>query len=201
MNEVERLFHDSDSPAAYVRGYLEHVRALLSDLDADAVAAFIAELERCRAQGGTVHLLGNGGSAATASHLANDLLAVPGEPALRVWCLSDSVPVLTARGNDHGYDQVFVRQLQGRLQPADVVVAISASGRSPNVLAAVDLARARGVRTVGLCGFDGGLLVDKVDLAVQVRTAPREYGPVEGLHAVIGHVVANYLALRGAAAR
>lgn len=199
MNEVERIFQQADSPAEYVRGYLAHVQALLEQLDADVIADLIDLLERTRQAGGTVHLLGNGGSAATASHFANDLLALPGEPALRVWCLADSAPVLTARGNDHGYDQVFVRQLQGRLRRGDLVIALSASGRSPNVLAAVELARQQGVGTVGLCGFDGGRLAGAVNLAVVVRTPAGEYGPVEALHSLLGHVVANYLALRGAA--
>ncbi len=198
MSEIETIFRDSPDPAAFVRGYLDHVRQVLADLDADAIADLIQRLEQVRRDGGTVFLLGNGGSAATASHMANDLLALSTTPPLRVWCLTDSAAVLTARANDCGYDQVFTRQLRDRVGPGDLVVAISASGNSPNVLAAVDLAREAGASTFGLCGFDGGALAQRCDAALTVRTDPGEYGPVEGVHVLVEHIVANHMALAGA---
>lgn len=199
MNEIGRILGESRDSAGYARGYLDHVADVLRRLDAQAVASVIDALQAARARGATIFLVGNGGSAATASHLANDLLAVPGSPAVRAWCLADSAPVLTARANDCGYDQVFTRQLQGRIGAGDVLIAISASGASRNVLAAVDLARAAGAVTIGLCGFVGGDLAPRCDHAVLVGAQPGEYGPVEGVHAVVAHIVANHLSLRGPA--
>lgn len=197
MSEVERIFEQSGSVEAYVDGYVQHVRSLLAAIEPGVIARFIDILSAARTREATVFVLGNGGSAATASHFSNDLLALTGRPALRVWCLSDSAPVLTARANDCGFDQVFVRQLDGRVRAGDVVVAISSSGSSQNVLLAVDLARACGATTVGLCGFSGGALAHRCDHVVLVATQAGEYGPVEGVHAVLCHVVANHLMLSG----
>ena len=103
---------------------------------------------------------------------------------------------MTAIANDDGYDLVFVQQLQTNLAPGDVVVAISASGNSPNVVKAIDYANERGCRTVGLTGFDGGELARKASLNVHIPTSKGEYGPAEDGHMILDHLVGAYLARR-----
>ncbi|MDP9469693.1 MAG: SIS domain-containing protein [Chloroflexota bacterium] len=142
----------------------------------------------CRARGRTIFVLGNGGSAATASHLACDLgkgTRTEGVAPFRVVALTDNVPLLTAWANDTSYERIFAEQLATLVQPGDVVVAISASGNSPNVLAAVETAREMGATSVALSGETGGRLATLADVTVRVPAGRIEL--VEDAHLVIAH--------------
>ena len=182
----------------FVAGYLAGIQRCLAALSVDDVARLLSCLERAYAEDRQVFIIGNGGSAATASHMACDLgknLYPPSSAGsvrrLRVSSLTDNVSLLTALANDCGYDQVFSQQLAIALQPDDLVIAISASGNSPNVLEALTFARGRGARTAALLGFDGGRARDLVDVAVVVGS--RDYGQVEDLHLMLNHIVAGWL--------
>lgn len=196
MNRIEELYAEDPSPASFARGYLDYLGRVLEQLDADEIARFIAELFRARDSGGRIYFFGNGGSAATASHFVNDIAigSRSWERPFRAVCLSDNNAVLTSIANDFGYDRVFVQQLQGHLHPDDLVVAISVSGNSPNVLAAVEYARSCGVRVVSLTGFDGGRLRELADVAVHVPTNVGEYGPAEDAHMILDHLVGAFIA-------
>jgi D-sedoheptulose 7-phosphate isomerase len=163
-------------------------------------------LDAARERGSTIFLIGNGGSAATASHMANDIgldvLKKSGDArAFRVLSLTDSVPMLTAIANDEGYENVFLRQLRILYRPGDVLVAISASGNSPNVVAAAEWVRKEGGAVLGLTGFDGGRLRGLCDVAIHVETPKGAYGPVEDVHMIMDHLVAGYLSSRAVAER
>jgi D-sedoheptulose 7-phosphate isomerase len=196
MNRIEQLYAQDPSPASFARGYLDYLAEVLEQLDEDEIARFVLELVRTRDEGGLIYFFGNGGSAATASHFVNDIAigSRSWERPFRAVCLSDNDAVLTGIANDFGYDRVFVQQLQGHLRADDLVVAISVSGNSPNVLAAVEYARSCGVRVVGLTGFDGGRLRELADVAVHVPTNAGEYGPAEDAHMVLDHLVGAYIA-------
>jgi D-sedoheptulose 7-phosphate isomerase len=153
-------------------------------------------LRQARDRGSSVFILGNGGSAATAAHIAADLANAPrraGQRPMRIFSLGENAACLTALGNDDGYEHVFAKQLDNYLAPNDVVIAISASGNSPNVLRAVELAKTRGAITVALAGFTGGTLLDLVDRAVLVSSPAGAYGPVEDVHLMLGHIFTNCL--------
>jgi D-sedoheptulose 7-phosphate isomerase len=142
----------------------------------------------------TVFTCGNGGSATTASHMAADLgknSAIDGKPRLRVIGLSDNMSWFSALGNDLGYENVFVEQLANFLQPGDVLIAISASGNSPNVVKAAEYARANGGKVIGLVGFKGGKLKDLSDVAVHIQID--DYGPVEDSHLMLDHIFVEAL--------
>lgn len=142
----------------------------------------------CRDRGAMVYVFGNGGSAATASHFACDLAKgtrTEGVAAFRVVALTDNVPLMTAWGNDTAYDRIFAEQLSALVRPGDVVVAISASGNSPNVLTAVELARLAGATTIAMTGQTGGRLQRLADLTIRVPAGPIEQ--VEDAHLAIGH--------------
>lgn len=196
MNRIEELYAQDPSPARFARGYLDYLAEVLAQLDEDEIARFVTELLRTRDSGGRIYFFGNGGSAATASHFVNDIAigSRSWERPFRAVCLSDNNAVLTSIANDFGYEHVFVRQLQGHLHSDDLVVAISVSGNSPNVLAAVEYARSCGVRVVALTGFDGGRLRELADVAVHVPTKEGEYGPAEDAHMVLDHLVGAYIA-------
>ncbi len=193
---LDQTFACHNRPAEFAEAYLAYVSEVIKHIDADQVAAFIELLIATRDRGAQVFFIGNGGSAATASHFANDLgvgLRCQDAP-LRVISLTDNVASMTAVGNDFGYDQLFVRQLQVLMRPGDVVVAISASGHSANLIAAFDYAKEHEATCVSITGFDGGELRRMADLSVHVHTQAGDYGPAEDAHMVIDHLVAAYLA-------
>jgi D-sedoheptulose 7-phosphate isomerase len=167
-----------------------------------AVERAVDLLLEAQQAGRRVYVMGNGGSAATATHLACDLTKtahVPGCRALRAFALADNPAILTAWANDTAYERIFAAQLAALAEPGDVAIAVSASGSSANVVAGLHAARAGGLRTIGLLGFDGGLALDLVDLAIHVPCD--DYGLVEDVHQAIGHAVAGALrrALSGSA--
>ncbi len=135
-------------------------------------------------------VLGNGGSAATASHMACDLsknTAVPGMPRLRVMSLNENMAHFSAHANDDGYENVFAEQLANFVNEGDVVIAISTSGNSPNVLRAVEVGRAAGATTIGWCGYEGGRLAKLVDVSVIVPSNNIEQ--IEDIHLMMEHMV------------
>ena len=178
---------------------LQPVLEKLADADLGQIESILL---RARAEGRTVFIIGNGGSAATASHMANDLnkgASVPGEPRFRALALTDNVPLITAWANDTEYGNVFTEQLANFLQHGDVLVAISGSGNSSNVVKAVEWARTRGAVTIGLTGGTGGALREAADWCVVVPTGWMEQ--IEDLHLVIVHALCTSLRHRIATER
>lgn len=195
MNKIDEIFSDSSNALEFSRNYFEYLATVLSKIDVYAIQSFIDLLLRARDEDRQIFFIGNGGSAATASHFANDIGVGTRslDKPFRAVSLTDNNAVITAIANDDGYDQVFRYQLQIQMRPGDIVVAISASGNSPNVLSAINYAKEQGSTTVGLTGFDGGDLRQMVDLAIHVPTAKGEYGPVEDAHMVLDHLIGAYL--------
>lgn len=178
--------------AAVADEYLASVQEAIDGLDRDAIARITELLLDARIRGNQVIIAGNGGSSATASHMAADLTRAAADssgPLLRCRSLTDNVPALTAWSNDVGYEFAFQLQMEQAVQPGDVLIAISASGQSPNVIAAVNAARRQGAFVVGLVGFGGGKLAEIADVAVVVSS--NEYGPVEDIHLLLGHLLAT----------
>ena len=180
-----------------IERYWQELAEVTRSMPLATLAAAADLLLDCGRRGSTVFVLGNGGSAATASHFACDLAKgtrTPGMPPFRVVALTDNVPLLTAWANDESYDRVFAEQLAPLVRPGDVVVLISGSGNSPNVLAAAVLARDMAATTIGLTGASGGALYDLVDLALCVPAAAIEQ--VEDAHLAITHSLAVALRTR-----
>jgi D-sedoheptulose 7-phosphate isomerase len=172
--------------------YVGALTRMLRDVDRAALSRLVEEVQATQWRGGTTFVVGNGGSAATASHWAHDLgrsAAIAGEEPLRAQALTDNAAQITAVANDHGYEHVFALRLAQIARPGDLLVAISASGNSPNLLRAAEYAGENGLVTAALVGFDGGALKDLVDVCVWVRTEPGEYGLVESVHSVLCDVV------------
>jgi D-sedoheptulose 7-phosphate isomerase len=166
------------------------VRTALAAISIDLVARIVDLIIEAQRQRRHVYILGNGGSAASASHFACDLskaTVVKSRQRLRVTALNDNVALLTAWANDTNYERVFAEPLLNLLDPGDVVIAISASGNSPNVVEAVRIANEMGATTIGLLGFTGGKLLEMV--AVPVRVHSHDYGVVEDCHMVLEHAI------------
>jgi D-sedoheptulose 7-phosphate isomerase len=178
--------------------YLERLRQELARIDRAALEAWADLVYRAWEQGQQVFILGNGGSATTASHMSEDLgksLLRPGDlkdetkKRLRVMSLTDNVGWLTAVGNDVGYDQVFVQQLMNYGRADDLLIAISGSGNSANVLAAVDWANRHHLTTFALTGYDGGRLKKMAQAGLHV--ALDDMGMVESIHLCLFHWMLN----------
>jgi D-sedoheptulose 7-phosphate isomerase len=192
VNRVEELFTQGRGGAEYADGYLRYLSDVIAQIDRDAIAAFSEALLAARERGARIFFLGNGGSAATASHWVSDLTRWRGRP-FRALSLTENVALLTAVANDFGYEHVFRQQLETLMGPGDMVVAISASGNSPNVVEAIEYANANGAMTVGLTGFDGGRLRELAHIVVHAPTNRGEYGPAEDVHMILDHLVTSYL--------
>lgn len=195
MRKLEVIYPAIKTASDHVQDYTAQMTQILSGLDRDAIADFITLLLQARKKGNNIYFIGNGGSASTATHFTNDLAACtpPKTPPFRAVSLTDNHAVMTAISNDYGYVNVFVKQLESLYSEDDLLVAISASGNSANVLKAVEYAKQRGGITIGLTGFDGGKLKDLADHVIHVPTANGEYGPVEDTHLMINHLIGTYL--------
>lgn len=146
----------------------------------------------------TIYIMGNGGSSSIASHFACDLakgtisnFLDEKKKRFKVQCLNDNLPLITAYGNDLGYDYVFSQQLANSVKEGDVVIVISASGNSKNILEALITAKKKGAMSVGLLGFDGGKAAQIVDQKIVIDN--QHYGQIEDIHMVLLHLLANYL--------
>lgn len=178
------------------QGYLTAFAALIRRVDLDALERVVDRLRVARDAGRLVYIAGNGGSSATATHWTNDLAKATkrsGRAPMRVICLSDNTALLTALGNDEGYERVFAGQLESLARPGDVLIVISASGSSPNLVAAVELAHARGLITIGLLGFDGGRLRGMVTEPLWLETEIGAYGLAETGHVLVADIITTCL--------
>ena len=193
MNNLDRIF--TKDPVAFAGAYLDYLTSVLKTIDTREIGQFIETLLDARERGASILFIGNGGSAATASHFANDIAIGTNsyDKPFRAVSLTDSNAIITAVGNDFGYEEIFVRQLRVLGRAGDVVVAISASGNSPNLIRAFDYAKSIGIKTVAITAFDGGKMKQMADEGVHVPTAPKEYGPAEDAHMVLDHLVGAYL--------
>lgn len=199
--KLKNLFNESSSPAEYARGHLHRMSEILRTLDDAVLGRIIERVDRASREGRSIFVIANGGSAAVASHMVNDLgpnSYVEGKPTFRVFSLADNVESVTAIANDLEYNEIFVHQLRVLLQPGDVVIAMSVSGNSENIIRAVEYATDNGADVIGLCGFDGGRLASRSTLSLHAESTPDEYGPVEDVFSVVNHLVSGYLTmLRG----
>lgn len=174
----------------FIRTYANELQSTLANLPWNAISDVVRAVFGAWSERKTVFVMGNGGSAATALHMAADLsknTAVPGFPRLRAVSFNDNMALFSALGNDTAYDQVFREQVLTYVDNGDVVIAISASGNSANVLHAVTAAQDLGATTIGFSGYYGGKLAGMVDIPVVVPNHSIEQ--IEDLHMILEHMV------------
>lgn len=177
-----------------IRTYIDTLQETVNHLPVDRIAQVVETLQMARLNGRQVFIMGNGGSASTASHFVCDLAKNtrrPGLPHFRVIGLTDNMAMFSAYANDEGYENVFVAQLVNLIEADDVVIAISASGNSANVLKAVEEARRHNAITIGFTGFDGGRLGSMADIQVHVNSNIIEH--VEDVHLMLEHMIVKAL--------
>jgi D-sedoheptulose 7-phosphate isomerase len=177
----------------FVADYQNKLIATIQGLDLARIEQAIEWLRETRERGGTIFTCGNGGSASTASHFVCDIVkgaSYKREKRFRIQGLADSLPTLTAYSNDVDYGVVFVEQLKNFGKAGDVLIAVSGSGNSPNVVKAVEWANANGLRTIGLTGRDGGQLGQVAQL--EIRAAEPHMGRIEDAHMIALHMIGYY---------
>jgi D-sedoheptulose 7-phosphate isomerase len=162
----------------------------LNQLDLAKLDEAYAWLQEARAQGRTIFMTGNGGSAASASHFVCDMLKGASfglSQRFRIMALHDNMPTLTAYSNDVDYHDAALEQLKNFASPGDVLIAISGSGNSPNVLRAMEFANANGLRTIAFSGRDGGKLAPLAQL--NIHTGEQHMGRIEDAHMIALHML------------
>jgi D-sedoheptulose 7-phosphate isomerase len=182
---------------AHISQYLEELQTGIQSLPRDRLAEMGEMLFRAYRNGKQVFTVGNGGSASTASHMAADLgknTIGPNMRRFRIVSLNDNSAFVTALANDLGYEYVFSEQLVNLMRPGDLLVAISGSGNSANVLRAMRYARDQSAEVVAILGFDGGEAANLADLAVIVPVS--HYGIVEDVHLIINHILVESFKVR-----
>ncbi|MEL6418083.1 MAG: SIS domain-containing protein [Pseudomonadota bacterium] len=178
----------------FVTDYYAQFAQSVLDFGKGPLKDVLAVFDQVMADGGTLWVAGNGGSAGIANHIVCDCSKgtyLEGHPPLRTVSLSANTPLLTALGNDIGYDAVFSEPLKYYLQDKDALLVVSSSGNSPNVVAACDYANAKGVPTVAFVGFKGGRLAEIAKHVVHVPVD--NYGIVEDIHMSVIHVLTQYI--------
>jgi D-sedoheptulose 7-phosphate isomerase len=181
----------------FVDSYFARLRDAIDGIPRERVEAIGEILYRAYRHNKQVFIIGNGGSAATASHMACDLgknTMLQNRPRFRVLSLNDNMPLFSALANDVGYEFVFSEQLTNLIRPGDVLISISCRGNSRNILRAMEYARSRAAMNVALVGFDGG---EAIELADEYVLIPAEdYGIVEDLHMALDHILTEYFRSR-----
>ena len=176
----------------FIQNYLKELRNAIDEIPVNKVEKIVRYIYRAYLDKKQVFILGNGGSASTASHFSCDLgkgAVVDGKPRLRVMSLNDNMALLTAYANDLGYEYVFVEQMKNLIQQSDVVICITASGNSPNVLRAIEFANEQGAATIGLLGFGGGKARGMVTEHLTLDN--HNYGQVEDMHMLLSHSISQ----------
>ena len=180
---------------SFIHNYITKLITILSNLDLNTIEEIKDALENTIEHQSRIYILGNGGSAATASHMVNDLgvgLSRRNIKYFDITSLADNTPVCTAIANDIGYDNIFYAQLQNKIQKHDVVIAISCSGNSENIIKAVKYAKDKGSTIISMTGFDGGILKQLSDINFHIPTDKGEYGLVEDAHMILDHILYSY---------
>ena len=173
-----------------IQNYISTLQLTMDQLPRQSIADVIAVLQQARKRGSQVFILGNGGSASTASHFACDLAKntrQEGLPHFRVIGLTDNMAMFSALANDEGYENVFSQQLASLVRPGDIVIAISASGNSKNVINAAEMAHRYDAIVVGFTGFDGGRLGQMANINIHVNSNIIEH--VEDIHLMLEHLI------------
>jgi D-sedoheptulose 7-phosphate isomerase len=197
MSDINKLAKSSKSISEFADKYILHLKNIFQSIDKSQLEKLVNEFENARKNGNTIFLIGNGGSATTATSMANDLgfdiiKKTKTNTPLRCMALTDSNSVITAISNDLDYSEVFINQLKIHFRKGDKLVAISASGNSENLINAVKWVKKNKGKIISFLGFDGGKLLKLSDISIHIKSSKGDYGPVEDSHLIINHILAHW---------
>lgn len=180
-------------PEFFLKSYLKELNSLFSGINTREFSDFIAELTKAHERLSQIFICGNGGSAATASHFACDVnkgVSFGKNKRFKVICLSDNIPILLAYANDVSYEDIFAEQLKNFLKKDDLVIGVSGSGNSKNILKAIEYANKNGGKTFGICGFGGGRLKGIAQKSLVINS--NDMQKIEDMHMIVFHCVMQW---------
>jgi len=197
MNTLKNVFSEVSTIGQYSRKYFSYLEKVLQSIDEIEINKLGDAFESARVNGNTIFVAGNGGSATTATTMANDIgfdiIKKTGtDKPFKVLSLVDNNSVVTAIANDVGYDNIFINQLKIHYRSGDCLIVISASGNSPNILKAAEWVKEKGGTIIGFLGFTGGKLMELCDVKIHAKSKAGEYGPVEDAHLIMNHILAHW---------
>ena len=197
MNTLKNVFSEVSTIGQYSRKYFSYLEKVLQSIDETDINKLGDAFESARVNGNTIFVAGNGGSATTATTMANDIgfdiIKKTGtDKPFKVLSLVDNNSVVTAIANDVGYDNIFINQLKIHYRSGDCLIVISASGNSPNILKAAEWVKEKGGTIIGFLGFTGGKLMELCDVKIHAKSKAGEYGPVEDAHLIMNHILAHW---------
>ncbi len=193
MEDLKTKSRDANLLKEYARNYFASFKKTMDEIPLESLEEVVEAIEEAYRKGRQIFIIGNGGSASTASHFACDLgkgTAVKGKPRFKVTSLTDNVALMTGIGNDLGYKHLFSEQLKNLLEKDDVLILITGSGNSENLLKAAQYANSKGAITIGIIGFRGGKLRDIVKKHITISSS--KYELVEPIHLLLEHVISFY---------
>ncbi|WP_439699160.1 SIS domain-containing protein [Mucilaginibacter sp. AW1-7] len=182
----------------YLKDYTSRLTAILEKIEVEQLEKVVTAMITAFKNGKTIYVVGNGGSAATASHMQADFrffVRYFSKFRPKIFALTDNVPMITAIGNDNNFDDVFVEQMRGQFVSGDVLIAISASGNSPNLVRAAKFANELGGTSIAFVGFLGGKLNEISTIPLYTPNPKGDYGPIEDVHMILNHIIVNYLSV------
>ena len=197
MSNINKLAKSSKSIGDFTSQYIDYLYNILQSIDKKQIEKLVKELNIARKNGNTIFIIGNGGSATTATSMANDLgfdiiKKTKTKKPFRFIALTDSNAVITAISNDLDYSEVFINQLKIHFRKGDKLIAISASGNSDNLIKAVKWVKANKGKVISFLGFDGGKLLKLSDITIHTKSEKGDYGPVEDSHLLVNHLLAHW---------
>jgi phosphoheptose isomerase len=190
-------FFPAETLETYVGAYVESLKKAVSDVSSSELDKAYAVLEESVTRGATIYVAGNGGSAAISEHLCCDFTKgtfFPDLPPFRTHSLVSNSAFFTALSNDFGYEYSFSAQLEMLAKKGDVIILISSSGNSPNILKALEKAKSMGITSIGFSGFEGGSLLQNADIKLHVPF--NNYGIVEDAHQILMHTISQYFTIK-----
>lgn len=197
MSLTNKLVQRSHNPSTFAKKYFDRLSDVFNKINTDKLDELFITLEKCRKFKKNIFLIGNGGSSSTAAHMQNDInfdvfKKSKTKTPLRLINLSDNTPSITAIANDLSYEDIFNKQIQIYGNRNDMLLIISASGNSKNLIKAAKTSKKMGIKSFGLLGFDGGVLKKICDNYLLVPSDKGEYGIVEDIHLIINHIISHW---------
>lgn len=191
-NNLDTIF--STNITNFSSKYLDYIKKLITTFNVQQIEILVKKIIEAREKGSNIFIIGNGGSASTASHYANDISigSKSVKKPFKAISLTDNQAIITAIANDYGYDQIFVKQLQILAKQGDLIISISASGNSKNIIKALEYGNRNNIDTISITGFDGGQAKKISKYIVHIETNIGEYGPVEDLHMILAGLLGSY---------
>ena len=196
MSEINKLALKYKNIANFAEAYFKNLNDTFNNIDKKSIIRLERELLDIRRKNSTLYVFGNGGGAATAMTMANDLgfdvLKKTKKKTFKIISLNDNSSVLTAIANDTGYDNIFLNQLKIHFKKNDKILIFSASGNSKNLIDAAKWVKNKGGKVISILGFDGGKLKKISDLVIHIKSKKGDYGPVEDNQLIINHILAHW---------